>query len=164
MRYVFRRESDGKLLKLPFSYVLKQDAAGYVTLPNGQVARRAWHEEAVYHSKLNKSAKKRGRKRALNQDTSYLNSQPAIISDSLGFPAFQLPQMLEDLRRSGCTGIEFIQDKTCPYFYQVKCNSEAARNAYAKHRGFFVKTGIGGVKITKEELERAANRVKEIYG
>ncbi len=124
-RYLYRRERDGKILRLGREWVWKQDVAGFITLPNGDVARRCWGLE----EKEGKDGK--GAKKVLPRRLGEIT----IYSDALGFPIHQLGEMEEHLRNSGVRGVEFRRDPTEPLFVQAVCDGFRAYERYAKARG-----------------------------
>jgi len=83
---------------------------------------------------------------------------PDHVSDSLGFGKRQLAEMEADRKANGFGGIEFVPDPQVEGFCQVKYASSSDYDRYARHRGFVNATGVGGVIVSVEEL----NRAKEI--
>ena len=145
MSYLFRREDDGEVVEVDFEQMMWQDRAGYITLPDGCQAKRCLHLE-------------------LERDGRRVASRPietgtprTIVSDSLGFGEHQLADFEQDRQQSGFLGVEFVRDPQVPQFFQVKCSSRAEYERYVKHRGMVNKTGIGGVRLTQEDLDRAAD-------
>lgn len=118
--YLFRRERDGKIIRLGWKWVMAQDAAGYITLPNGDVARRCAH--------LEPSRKTVGK--PVHCGTR------EIVSNALGFPIYCLDDAREHLKKSGCGGVEFRIDPDVPQFVQVVCENKRAYDKYARACGF----------------------------
>lgn len=137
--YIFRREDTGELIEQPFSAVLQQDMAGYITLPDGAQAKRCVHLEECQKRKVKQAP---------------LPARP-VVSDALGFGQHQLAEFEEDRQRNGFGGVEFVRDPAVPEFFQVKCSSRREFNRYARHRGYENKSTFGGVIFSQEDLDRA---------
>jgi hypothetical protein len=147
-KYPFRREDTGEIVELTFEDMMQQDAAGFVTLPDGGVARRV--PTGGF------------RKRASLPEAS--GSKP-WISENLGFGAQFLPEMQADADAHGFKGVEFVQDPDYAGFVQVRIDSPGERARYVKHRGMFDKNGRRmGVAMTQEQLDRAKQAVIDRYG
>jgi hypothetical protein len=114
------RDDDGNVEQVPFSEAMENmDGAGFLTLSDGRLVRRARDLEEYDPIKKHEVVEMR---------TNY-------VSDSLGFTKAALPEYQEHLRQSGCKGIEFREDPDVKGFIQVVCDSQAAKLAYAKTRG-----------------------------
>lgn len=145
--YRFRREDDGLIIEVDFATAIKA-VHGWITLEDGVSARRVHDEQ---RSTISAAPKK-------------LGSQP-IISDNLGFFDYQYDDFEKDRKANGFTDVEFVRDPSFPHYYQVRCDSYAARDRYAKHQQDWVDRGPGGGwQITQQELDRAAAFVQEKYG
>lgn len=85
------------------------------------------------------------------------DAAPAV-SDALGFPEQCLADRQAQLEQLRCSGIEFRRDPQVPEFIQVHGTSRKALDNYAKMRGLTNRTGRlgGGVKLSQEDLDRAA--------
>ena len=145
MTCIFRREDNDELIELDFATVMeRQDAAGYVTLDDGVLARRCIH--------LEQKAGRADRRAELDKP---------IISDTLGVTAHQLAEMEADRKAHGFRGVEFVQDAAEPTFYQVKCDSVASWRAYMKHRGMADRNSKNGsgASLSPALLERAKQRI-----
>lgn len=146
--YQFRREDTGEIVSLPWEAMMQQDAAGFVTLDDGVVARRVPTGDFRQREPLPEAS----------------GSKP-WISDNLGFGAQFLPEMEADAKANGFKGVEFVQDPDYHGFIQVRVDSPAERLRYIKHRGMFDKNGRRmGVAMTQEQLDRAKKLVIERYG
>jgi hypothetical protein len=146
-KYCFRREDNGEIERVAWSAMIEMDAGGYITLPDGVVAKRCRHLEV--------DDKQEGKRTGHE-------SRP-IVSDSLGFGFGQLAEMEQDRASSGFTDIEFRRDPQTPEFYQVHCGSVAAFDRYAKHRGFVNKSKGSGFRFAPGQLERAQEDAKRRY-
>ncbi len=139
--YLFRREDDGQVVEVDFATMMGQDAAGYITLPDGTPARRCLHLETERDG------------RPPRKESPYL--EKPIVSDALGFCEEQLADFEEDRRANGFRGVEFVRDPLVPQFFQVKCKSRAEHDRYVKHRGMVNRSYNGGVQLSQEDLDRA---------
>jgi len=150
-RYVFRREDDGKLVRVGFEQMMKQDAAGYITLPDGVQARRCLHLEGHEKPEPGKC-----------ETDSTLRP---IVSDALGFGEHQLADFEADRQKHGFGGVEFVRDPDVPQFIQVKCQSRREHARYVKHRGMVNRSQHGGgVFLTQDDLDRAKQFVETHHG
>lgn len=160
--YYFRREDNDEIIEVDFQTAMSADAAGFITLPDGVVARRARSMEP--------------RMESASSGTPEL-AKP-MVSDALGFTAEQFHEFEEDRRRHGFTAIEFVRDPHCETFMQVKCSSPAEYQRYREHRNDMSKSARnkyrgefndrnsrngGGQPLSKRDLEAAAARVRELY-
>ena len=119
--------------------MMEQDAAGYVTLADGVVARRVPTGNLRIRGQRESNAPK-----------------AEWVSDNLGFGEHSLAEMEEDRVRHGFRSIEFVRDPDCPEFIQVKGSSKAERERYIRHRGLFDKSGRrSGVTITQKDIDDA---------
>lgn len=147
MGYLFIREDNGAVVEVDFPTMLAQDRAGYITLRDGVQARRSLHLETLRDGKRTRLPRKANA------------TPPKIISDSLGFGRDCLEEMERDRVANGFSGVSFVPDPQVPEFYQAHCSSRRDFLRYSKHRGYVVKNGIGGVRLSQEELDRAAELV-----
>lgn len=153
--YIFRRLDNDELVKLPFSWVLEQDSAGYVTLKDGVLAKRCLHLEQ-YDKQQAKAV--------------HCGINKHDVTFSLGFSKKQLPEMQEAVRRDGLTGVEFYPDPQNPNMVGIRCSSDAEKERYIKHRGKWMEGGLTnrtsslGGGMGKECLEMAEKLVRERYG
>lgn len=85
-----------------------------------------------------------------------------IVSDALGFGAHQLAEMEADRKMNGFSSVEFKPDPHVPEFIQVHCESRRDFDRYTKHRGYVQKSGMGGVRLTQAQLDRAAAMVSRV--
>ena len=143
--YIYRREDTDELIEVPFSVMIEQEA-GFITLPDGVSARRCLHLE------IERDGKPERQKMAPACDRE-------IVSDTLGFGQHQLDDFERDRQQHGFTGVEFIPDRDVPEFRRVKCSSQKEFERYLSHRGYVNQTGLGGVRLTQEDLDRAADLV-----
>lgn len=153
--YYFRRVDNDEVYALPFSYVLEQDQAGYITLHDGSIAKRCVHLEEQGNTKP------KAHHQGINRHD---------LTFSLGFSKKQLPEMMEAARRDGLSGVEFYEDPQNKNMVGIRCASEAQKDAYIKHRGKNIEGGLinrtsklGG-KLMREDLEMAEKLVRERYG
>lgn len=86
-----------------------------------------------------------------------------LVSDAMGFPQQQFDEFEVDRQRHGFSDVEFRRDPEVPEFFQVLCATPAARDRYAKHRGMVNRTGIGGLRLTQADLDRAGGMVERKY-
>jgi hypothetical protein len=144
--YAFRREDNDEVVWVDWETMMTQ-RAGWITLKDGVSAKRCY------------SLERAGKGLSKPQDTNVMRT-PAP-SDSLGFPDYCLDSYEKDRKEHGFTDVEFRRDPLCPEFYQVHCGTQAAKDAYTKHRGLVNMTGSlgGGVMLSKEDLDRAAEMV-----
>ena len=144
--YLYRREDDGEVVEVDFETAMSQQA-GYITLPDGVSARR------IYESTGEKSATPR----------TPIAAVP--LSDAMGCTAAQVGEMASDAKRHGFTGVEFVQDKTEPTFYQAKFSSWAEWDRYRKHRHLVDKNSRNGsgAALCPATFERAKARVLEQF-
>lgn len=160
--YYFRREDNDEIIEVDFQTAMSADAAGFITLPDGVVARRARSLEP--------------RLEASSKGTPELNKP--MVSDALGFIAEQLPDFEADRKRHGFSAIEFVRDPTCPTFVQVKCSSPAEFQRYREHRNEMSKSPSnkfkgefndknrrngGGQPLSKRDFEIAEAKIREKY-
>jgi hypothetical protein len=146
MMYKYRKD-DGTIIEVPWEVMIEQKD-GFITLEDGSLAQRCLHLEE--HG------------RAQSQGREHAPVCPHIVSDSLGFGQHQLADFRTDAERNGFA-VEFKPDPRVPEFYQVHCESRAEMDRYIKHRGMVNASGIGGVRLTEDELRQAEERVKEKY-
>jgi len=151
--YLFRREDTGEVVELEFCDVLRQDAAGYVDLPDGVTAKRCIHLELERDNEARRSVVKEAR--AL--------SRP-IVSDALGVSVCRIEEYEKDRADNGHTGIRFVPDPSEPTFYQVHADSRKSFNAYMKHRGMTNKGSCGGMRLSQADLDGAKTMVERVYG
>jgi hypothetical protein len=148
--YIFRRLDNDKLVRLPFSAVLDQDRLGYITLEDGVQAKRCqWLEEE------SEPVKAKAVHTGINKHD---------LSLSLGFSKTQLAEFEADRIKHGFKGVEFYPDPHSPNMIGVKAGSEAEKERYIKHRGYFNKSSRNGSKMGKEELEMARKLIIERHG
>jgi hypothetical protein len=144
MTCIFRREDNGELIELDFATVMAKQKDGFVQLDDGVLARRCIH--------LEQQAERAAKRAELDRP---------IISETLGFTSHQLAEMEADRKSHGFRGVEFIEDKDEPNYYNVKCDSPASWRAYMAHRGLCDRNGSngGGASLSPLLLERAKLRV-----
>lgn len=145
-KYQFRREDNGEIVTVDFETMMEQNAAGFITLPDGVLAKRC--REATL-------PKRKG--------TKELPKQP--VSDAMGFIEQQFEDFESDRKRHGFRGIEFVRDKDVPQFFQVRASSPAAMARYMKHRGLRERTTPNGsrAELTPCQLEQARRKILEKY-
>ena len=132
------RDDDGNVEFIPFSQAMeKMDGAGFITLEDGRIVRRARDLETYEEMR---------RHEAVELRTNY-------VSDTLGFTKKALPEYQEHLRQSGCKGIEFREDPDVPGFMQVVCDSQASKLAYARTRGMEDLNSKNGGSMTLTEYD-----------
>ena len=140
MSYQFKTD-DGEVVSVSFEEMMEAED-GFLKLPDGRWARR-----------INRPSSKTVIKCEEGQP-------PKIVSDTLGFPIHQLEEMREHLKGSGLGGINFRPDPRVKEFVQVECDSERAKMAYAKSRGFFDQNNnTVGSAISPEILEKTRKRL-----
>jgi hypothetical protein len=145
--YQFRRTDNGEVVDVDFSTMMTMDAAGYITLTDGVLARR-----------INRPTMSR----SVSDGTSV--KQMPIVSDSLGFPAHQLAEMEANRQQYGLKGVEFRPDPTMPHFMQAHFGSRKDYLAYMRHRGMFDKNSRNGsgAMLSSSLLERTQRRLAEV--
>lgn len=139
-QYPFRSEETDEVRYFDFEKMMSADCMGVIQY-RGKPWRRARDLEPRQQSR-------KERKR---------HDRPEIVSDALGFTQSQLAHFEEDRKKNKFHGVEFREDPDVPRFYQVKCSSPGAFNRYAKHRGFYNKSGMngGGACLTEADFESA---------
>jgi hypothetical protein len=83
-----------------------------------------------------------------------LIERASMLSDSMGFTKKGLKDRVEHLKQSGVRGVEFKEDPHVPGFYQVQCDSERAKLAYARSLGMVDRNGSGAM-LSQEQLDKA---------
>ena len=148
--YAFRCEDNGQIVWVDFATMMTQ-RNGFLALPDGTEARRCVSLEQ--HAPLPRSG-------------SPNSIEPPAVSDNLGFPEQCLADRRKQLQQLGCKGIEFNRDPQCPEFIQVHGSSRSALEAYAKKRSLVNRTGSlgGGVRLSQDEMDRAAALVTRVHG
>jgi hypothetical protein len=148
--YIYRREDNGELIEVDWQTMMGQQG-GYITLADGVQARRC-----VY---LERSA-------APLPKAERTPDHPPILSDALGVTCHQVKAFQEDAIKNGYTGIEFVQDKQEPTFYQCRISSVHEWRRYLKHRGVRDRNSRngGGQPLAPGQLARAAARLLEQAG
>lgn len=148
--YKFRREDTGEVIDVDFASMMEMDACGYITLPDGVVARRC-------------------RRLEQQQETGDVEKiiplEKPILSDSLGFCETQLAEFEADRVANGFTGIEFVPEPGLPFFYQVKCSGKEEWKRYLRHRNMrdnSKKLGSAAT-LTPKDIEEARQRILEKY-
>jgi hypothetical protein len=138
--YPFRSEDTGEVRYLSFAKMMKADVMGVVQF-RGKPWKRARDLEPRQPSRRDR----------------IVSDRPEIVSDALGFTEGQLAHFEADRKLNQHHGIEFVKDPDVPRFYQVKCSSPGAFDRYAKHRGFFNKSGKngGGACLTQADIDAA---------
>jgi len=150
--YAFKRDDNSKVVWVDWSTMMTQ-SSGYITLPDGVFAKRCVHLEK--REDFKKSAPVDGN----------VTRKPAP-SDSLGFPEQCLSKFETDRQKHGFSDIEFKRDPRVPEFYQVHCNSQAAKDRYTKHRQLVNRTSTlgSGVQVDPETMKKTEALVKRLYG
>ena len=138
--YLFRREDTGEVVEVSFEEAMRQDVAGWITLPDGAAAKRCVRLE--------------NRPPLAREKHEPPPSRP-LVSDAMGFGEHQLAEFEADRRANGFTNVEFVRDPAVPQFFKVKCGSRREHARYVKHRGYVNRTGIGGLRLSTEDMERA---------
>lgn len=139
-KYKFRREDNGRLIQVSFERMMQADAAGYITLEDGVVARRCRDLEPP----LARKAEPRIRTDTLEKP---------IVSDALGFPQQQFDDFEADRLANRFTGVEFRRDPQVPEFYQVHFSDRGTWKRYVKHRGYADRNGANTSKVLLSERE-----------
>jgi hypothetical protein len=140
------RDDDGNIEFIPFNQAMNEmDGAGFISLKDGRLARRARDLEQYEEIKKRDKVELR---------TNY-------ISDSLGFTKKSLPEFQEHLRLSGCKGIEFREDPDVKGFMQVVCDSQESKLAYARSRGMddLNSRNGGSATLTEYDIRNAVDLV-----
>ena len=135
------KTDDGDIVWVEFDSMMNMEMGGFLVLPDGRLGRRVRTEEEL---------RPKPREKAVEIRTN-------CISDSLGFTKKALPEYQQHLEQSGCKGIEFREDPDVPGFMQVVCDSQKAKLAYAKTRGFTDNNSSNGgsATLTAYDLENA---------
>jgi hypothetical protein len=141
--YKFRREDTGEVVEVDYATMI-QHSHGWITLPDGVTAKRV-REDAP---------------RTVRTKIVTMGSRP-IVSWNMGFGQHMLDHFEADRVAHGYSDVEFVRDPDVPQYFNVKCESRDAFNRYAKHRNLVNKSGIGGVRLSAEELARAEEMMKE---
>lgn len=147
--YPFRREDNGATLYVTFQEMMTKDAAGFITLQDGVVAREI-REEA----------------QAVQREGAASSVGKPIISDALGFTEHQFPEMEAARQAAKFSGVEFVRDPHVPTFFQVKCAGPDEHRRYMEFRGMYDKNSRngGGAGLSQEQMDKAAAIVIERYG
>lgn len=137
LKYPFRDEC-GNVTWVDFETMM-ESSAGYLELDD-KTYRRA-HD-------LEEKPEPRNEK---------LIERASMLSDSMGFTKKILADRVEHLKKSGIRGIEFKEDPHVPGFYQVQCDSERAKLAYAKTLGMSDRNSRNGsgAMLSADQLEGA---------
>lgn len=144
MGYFFEREDTGEIVEVSWEVMMDQDVTGRIEIDGASARRRRDLEQTP------KPERRVTEKAPLQRD---------LVSDTLGFGETAFNDFEADRVAHGFHGVEFTRDPDVPQFYQVRFRSTRDRDRYIKHRGFVNRTGLGGVRFTEEELERAEELV-----
>jgi len=145
--YTFRREDTGELITVDFSAMMEMDVTGTIVLDNGVNARRVRDAAAA-----GESADKR------------LPVNPVHISEAMGVASQAVGKFQQDAIDNGFTGVEFVQDPSCEWFYNVRFSSASERERYEKHRHMANHTNGTGSCLDATQLEDAEKKIVEQYG
>lgn len=129
-KYSYRREDNGKLVKVGFTEAIQQDRAGYITV-DGVQARRVYSLDPEWKARPKEI--REGHK-----------DQKVVNSFTLGFGECQIDDFEKDRKANGFNGIEFARDPDVPQFLQIRADSQKDMDRYVKHRGKSDKNGING--------------------
>lgn len=148
--YLFSLE-DGSDVWVSFAEMMGMDAMGRTTLADGSFA---WRKRTEAEQKIKDE-----------QYASVRELRKPIVSDSLGFAIYDLPQYEAHRKLSGCTGIEFKPDPLVPEFLQVHINSTGEFNKYVEARGMHDKNSRNGgsAELDAEQLDKAKSRMLEKF-
>lgn len=85
-----------------------------------------------------------------------------IVSDALGVTCHQVEEFRQDAKLHGFTGIDFVQDKSEPGFYQAHCPNPREWASYIKHRGMRDQNSQNGsaAPFTPEQFARLQERAR----
>jgi len=139
------RKHDDSIEWVSFSYMMERmDAQGFITLPSGELGRRARDLEPRPVA------------------SRPIRRQTKIVSDQLGFIDKCLPEMQAHLDQTGIKGVEFKPDPEVPGFTQVHCSSEGAKQKYMKARFLRDKNSRngGGRALSEKDLADAKELVE----
>lgn len=136
-KYLFR-DDNGNLHAVSWEEMM-ESKDGFLTRPNGEMWRR------VVRSEISKRAKQR--------------LHVKVVSDTLGFPASQLGDFREHLKKSEVLGIDFVPEPGCPEHIQVHASSRAAMDAYAKSRNQVNRTKRMSAVLSPKAIEDAKELV-----
>lgn len=137
-KYPFRRDN-GEVVWVDFETAMQ--SSGSLLELDGELLRRAYDLEP----------------RDQQPKSERVQERPGIVSDSLGFTAKALKERVDHLKATGVRGVTFREDPHVKGFYQVVCDSERARNRYAKTLGMAdrnSKNGSGAM-LSPDQIERA---------
>lgn len=148
--YKFRREDNGKVVEVDFATMMEKDAAGYIELEDGVMARQV---PAGGNFKRSTSDTAEDRKKW----DAWANP---LASDAMGFPEQQIEQFRADAEANGFTGIEFVHEPD-NHFYHVESSCPSQWNKYRQHRGFTDRNGSlsSKVMLSEREMEQARELV-----
>lgn len=150
---IFRNEA-GEYIELPFSAVIdKMDAGGFLKLEDGDWVRRC----------VQKELERDGKQKVVRCEEVKHSINLTMVSDALGFGDHQLADFERDRVANHFHGIEFVRDPTFDRFIQVKCNCPKTYERYMKHRRLIDNNPQTGQLISRAELERAGQIVKDRY-
>jgi len=144
--YEFRREDNGKIIRVSFTQMMEQDVSGFIKLPGGVAAKRVHSTHKV---------------RILGSDRRQNATHRTHVSDSLGIGAGQLEEMEADRKLHGFNSTSFKQDPDVKGFFQAHFDSPQEWRRYVKHRGLEDHNGITCANpLAPGDFERAQQRVR----
>lgn len=137
-KYPFRRDN-GEVIWVDFETAMQ--SSGALLELDGELLRRAYDLEPKQESKK----------------ADRVQERPGIVSDSMGFTEKALKDRVEHLKTTGVRGVTFREDPHVKGFYQVVCDSERARNRYAKTLGMTDRNSKNGssAMLSPELIEGA---------
>jgi hypothetical protein len=130
-------DDDGNSIRVSFETMMK----------SGQILKRS----GKFYRRVHDPATKKSKPIAMRTE---------ILSDNLGFGHKSLAKMQKHLSESKVKGVEFVQDRKVPEFFQVRCDGPRSFNAYLKARGMFdrnSRNGSGG--LSERDFQNARELV-----
>jgi hypothetical protein len=136
-RYPFR-DGDGGVVWVDFETMM-ESSGSYLEM-DGKTYRRAYDLEEKPKPKAEK-----------------VIERASMLSDSMGFTKGVLANRLEHLKATGIRGVEFKEDRHVPGFYQVQCDNERAKMAYAASLGMSDRNSRNGssAMLSQDQLDKA---------
>lgn len=140
-RYPFRRDS-GEVVWVDFETMM--ESSGSFLELDGESLRRAYDLEN--HTKM---------------DVETIIPRASMLSDSMGFTKLGLQDRVDHLKQSGIRGVEFKEDRDVPGFFQVQCDSEKSKMAYARSLGMADRNSLNGsgAMLSPEQIQGAKELV-----
>lgn len=86
-----------------------------------------------------------------------------MVSENCGFGEHQLVEMEAHRQAYKCSGVEFIEDRNAPGFYNVHFENSRARDNYLDKRKLYDAGRDRAAPLTGEMLQKASEFVRSRY-